>query len=81
MSKYLLDKAITVTVAVTVLALETRNMKSESLNCHPGRPVFLWSDVGDFNRFRQRQSFQIENQSRAQINQSTEEKALIHAQY
>ena len=80
MSKYLLDKAITVAVAVTVLALEAKNTKSESLNCHPG-PVFLWADVGDFHRFRQRQSLKIENQSRAQINQSTEEIALIHAQY
>ena len=80
MSKYLLDKAMTVALAGAVLAIEAKNIKNDALNCQPGA-VFLWADVGDFSRFRHRQAFQINNQSHLQINQSTEEVALVHAQY
>ena len=80
MSKYLLDKAMTVALVGAVLAIEAKNIKNDALNCQPGA-VFLWADVGDFSRFRQRQAFQIDNQSHLQINQSTEEVALVHAQY
>ena len=80
MSKYLLDKVVTVAFAGTVLALEMKNIKDEIWNGQPGA-VYLWADVGDFSRFRNRQAFSIDNQSQLQINQSTEEIALIHAQY
>ena len=80
MSKYLLDKIVTVAFAGTVLALEVKNTKDEVLNSQPGT-VYLLADVSDFSRFRNRQTFKIDNQSQLQINQSTEEIALIHAQY
>ena len=80
MSKYLLDKAITVALTSTIIALEVRNIQHDALNCPQGA-VYLWADVGDFSRFRHRQTISIENQMQLQINQSIEDVALVHAQY
>ena len=80
MLKYLLDKAVTVAMAGAVLYLESKNIKNDILSCQPGA-VYLWADCGDFSRFRHGQIFQIDNQSHLQINQSTEEVVLVHAQF
>ena len=79
MSIKIFDKVVTVAVASAIIALEAKNIKTDTLNCQPGA-VYLWADVGDFSRFRHRQSFQIDSQSQLQINQSLEDLALIHAQ-
>jgi len=51
MSKYLLDKALTVVLAGAIVTLEARNIKNDILECPPGG-IYLWADVGDFSRFR-----------------------------
>ena len=70
MSKYLLDRALTVVLAGAVLTLEARNIKNEILECPPGA-VYLWADVGDFSRFRHRR-IQIDSQMQPTKDSSTE---------
>ena len=68
MSKYMLDKALTVVLAGAIVTLEARNIKNDILECPPGG-IYLWADVGDFSRFRHKrvqgqiQHMQDENKS------------------